>query len=102
MNGLGYTYNLYEWNNGGTNGALDLHDYAMEGDVGYYPDWVNNTREHLGEPDPVTGRGTGVNADVNVIIWSWCGQVDDKYAAWWIWAVISLTKSYCPIIICRE
>jgi hypothetical protein len=81
MNGLGYTYNLYEWNNGGTGGALDLHDYAMDGDVGYYPDWVNNTRDYLGEPDPLTGRGTGVNADVNVIIWSWCGQVDDKYAA---------------------
>jgi hypothetical protein len=81
MNGLGYPENLYAWNNGGTGGALDLHDYAMAGDVGYYPDWVNNTRSYLGEPDPVTGRGTGANADVNVIIWSWCGQVDDKYAA---------------------
>jgi hypothetical protein len=24
----------YEWNNGGTGGALDLHDYAMPGDLG--------------------------------------------------------------------
>lgn len=81
MNGLGYPNNLYAWNNGGTGGALDLHDYAMGLDVGYYPDWVNNTRSYLGAPDPGTGRGTGTNADVNVIIWSWCGQVSGKYAA---------------------
>jgi len=81
MNGLGYTNNLYSWNNGGTGGALDLHDYAMGGDVGYYPDWVNNTRTYLGAPNSATGRGTGTNADVNVVIWSWCGQVSGKYAA---------------------
>lgn len=81
MNGRGYPANLYAWNNGGSGGALDLHDYAMGGDVGYYPDWVNNTRSYLGAPNVSTGRGTGTNADVNVIIWSWCGQVDDKYAA---------------------
>lgn len=75
MNGLGFTINLYSWNNGGTGGALDLHDYAMGGDAGYYPDWVNNTRSYLGIPNSITGRGTGSNADVNVIIWSWCGQV---------------------------
>ncbi|NOU46785.1 MAG: hypothetical protein HOO86_06960 [Bacteroidales bacterium] len=79
MNGNGYTNDLYTWNNGGTDGALDLNDYAMEGDVGYYPDWVNNTRNYLGAPDMITGRGTGENADVNVIIWSWCGQVTTKY-----------------------
>ena len=78
MNSKGYPNNLYAWNNGGTNGALDLHDYAMGGDVGYYPDWVNNTRSYLGTPNPVTGRGTGANADVNVIIWSWCGQVSSQ------------------------
>ena len=74
MNGKGYTNNLYSWNNGGTSGALDLHDGAMGGDVGYYPDWVNNTRSYLGTPNTLTGRGIGANADVNVIIWSWCGQ----------------------------
>jgi hypothetical protein len=47
----------------------------MSGDVGYYPVWIDNTRSYLGSPDPITGRGTGANADVNVIIWSWCGQV---------------------------
>lgn len=74
-----YSQNLFAWNNGGTNGALDLHDYAMGGDCGYYPQWVNNTRYYLGVPDSSTGKGTN-NPDVNVIIWSWCGQVDAKYA----------------------
>ncbi len=81
MNVKGYPENLCAWNNGGTDGALDLHDYAMDGDVGYYPDWVNNTRSYLGTPNPATGRGSGSHSDVNVIIWSWCGQVSSKYAA---------------------
>ncbi|HNW89959.1 MAG TPA: T9SS type A sorting domain-containing protein [Bacteroidales bacterium] len=81
MNGLGHTNDLYDWNNGGTGGALDLHDYAMDGDVGYYPDWVDNTRAYLGTVNPSTGRGTGANQDVNVIIWSWCGQIEEKYTA---------------------
>ena len=57
--GLSYPNNFFAWNNGGTGGALDLHDYAMGGDVGYYPDWVNNTVAYLNNP---------ANADVNVII----------------------------------
>ena len=70
----------FAWNNGGTGGALDLHDYAMGGDCGYYPQWVINTRNYLDDPN---------HADVNVIIWSWCGQhsgyseqdMIDKYLA---------------------
>lgn len=56
----------YKWNNGGSGGALDLHDYAMSGDLGV-PDrttWETLTRTYLAS-----------NADVNVIIWSWCGEV---------------------------
>ena len=56
----------YNWNNGGTGGALDLHDYAMSGDLGA-PDrttWAALTRTYL-----------AANPDVNVIIWSWCGEV---------------------------
>jgi hypothetical protein len=56
----------FEWNYGGYDGALDLHDYAMGGDCGYYPEWVDNTRAYLEDP---------ANADVNVVIWSWCGQI---------------------------
>jgi len=71
---------LFVWNDGPKDGYLDIDDYAMSGDVGYYPKWVNNTRSYLGDPDPSTGRGTS-HSDVNVIIWSWCGQVDSKYAS---------------------
>lgn len=70
--GLSLPADIFEWNDGGSDGALDLHDYAMGGDVGYYPQWVTNTHSYLDNPG---------NSDVNVIVWSWCGQVDDKYAA---------------------
>jgi hypothetical protein len=56
----------YSWNNGGTDGALDLHDYAISGDLGN-PDrttWASRTRTYLAD-----------NPDVNIIIWSWCGEV---------------------------
>ena len=76
----GPTAGLYAWNDGPLTGNLDLDDYAMGGDVGYYPDWVNNTRSYLGNPDPTTGRGTS-HSDVNVVIWSWCGQVPSKYSS---------------------
>ncbi len=70
--GLALADDIFAWNEGGTGGALDLRDYAMGGDVGYYPDWVNNTRSYLGAVN-AAGRGTK-NPDVNVVIWSWCGQ----------------------------
>ena len=70
--GLSLPANFFAWNNGGSSGALDLHDYAMGGDVGYWPAWYNNTVNYL---------SNAANADVNVIMWSWCGQVDSKYAA---------------------
>jgi len=69
--GLKLSKDIFKWNNGGSSGALDLHDYAMDGDVGYYPDWVNNTRNYLNNKS---------NSNVNVIMWSWCGQVSGKYA----------------------
>lgn len=62
----------FSWNNGGTGGALDLHDYAMDGDLGN-PDrtsWATRTRTYL-----------AANTDVNVIIWSWCGQVSSATEA---------------------
>ncbi|MEN6428480.1 MAG: hypothetical protein ABFE13_24295 [Phycisphaerales bacterium] len=68
--GLALPRDIFAWKRGGANDALDLHDYAMSGDVGYYPDWVNNTRAYLNNPQ---------NAHVNVILWSWCGQVSGKY-----------------------
>lgn len=77
MNGKGYPTNLYAWSYGDDPTALDLHDYAMGGDVGYYPDWVNNTRSYLGTPNPSTGRGA-THPETNVIIWSWCGQASSQ------------------------
>ncbi len=56
----------YSWNNDGSGGALDLHDYAITGDLGA-PDrtsWAGSTRSYL-----------AANTDVNVVMWSWCGQV---------------------------
>jgi Dockerin type I domain len=70
--GLQHPAEMFAWNHGGSGGALDLHDNAMGGDVGYYPDWVNNTRSYLNAAN---------HAQVNVVMWSWCGQVDSKYAA---------------------
>ena len=67
--GLSLPDNIFEWNNGGSGGALDLHDYAMSGDCGYYPAWYDNTVAYLNNP---------ANSDVNVIIWSWCGQAADR------------------------
>lgn len=63
-----YGNSLYTWNNGGTSGALDLRDGAMSGDLGS-PDrtaWADRTRIYL-----------NAHRDVNVIMWSWCGQVSD-------------------------
>jgi hypothetical protein len=67
--GLSLPNDIFEWNNGGSGGALDLHDYAMSGDCGYYPAWYDNTVAYLNNPD---------NPDVNVIIWSWCGQAASR------------------------
>jgi hypothetical protein len=59
---------LYDWNEGGTDGALDIDDYFVEGDLGN-PDrttWAERTRTYLSDP---------AHSDVNVVMWSWCGQV---------------------------
>ena len=71
MTGLvSFKGSMFEWNNGGTNGALDLHDSGIAGanDLGN-PNrtaWAEATRNYLNDPQ---------YSDVNVIIWSWCGQV---------------------------
>lgn len=51
--------------------ALCTERQKSGGDVGYYPDWVNNTRAYLNDR---------ANTRVNVILWSWCGQVSGKYS----------------------
>lgn len=68
--GLAMKKDIFAWNDGGIDRALDLHDYAMAQDCGEYPGWVDSTRAYLNDPR---------NADVNVIMWSWCGQVGHRY-----------------------
>jgi hypothetical protein len=64
----------YAFNTGGTGGALDLRDYNGNfGGLGIASDlgnpnrtaWEDATRAYLDQ-----------NPAINVIIWSWCGQVD--------------------------
>ena len=58
----------YAFNEGGTGGALDLDDYFADGDLGN-PDfsmWASRTSTYLNRPE---------NHDVNVVMWSWCGEV---------------------------
>ncbi len=65
---------LYDWNNGGNESALDLHDYFMSGDLGHNGSttWANSTRTYLDNP---------ANSDVNVVMWSWCRGVSDNSEA---------------------
>jgi hypothetical protein len=67
MTGLvSFKGSLYSWNDGGTDNALDIDDYAIPGDLGN-PDrtsWAAETRTYL-----------STHTDVNVVMWSWCGQV---------------------------
>lgn len=80
--GLSLPDNIFAFNNGGTDGALDLEEgdgYGegwIDHDCGYYPNWVDETREYLDDPS---------HSDVNVIMWSWCGQVSSKYASGVLW-----------------
>lgn len=64
--GAPHNSSLYTWNNGGSGGSLDLRDSAISGDLGS-PDrtsWADRTRTYL-----------NANRDINVVMWSWCGQV---------------------------
>jgi hypothetical protein len=77
--------NIFQFNHDGNDGGNSLHFFEGDGygsgdldfDAGYYPNWVDETRAYLGTSDPGTGRGTN-HPDMNVIIWSWCGQVSGR------------------------
>ena len=80
--GLSLPEDIFAFNNGGTDGALDLEEGSgydegwLDHDAGYYPNWVEETREYLNDPS---------HADVNVIMWSWCGQVSSEYCGGVLW-----------------
>ncbi|MDY0098013.1 MAG: Ig-like domain-containing protein [Bacteroidales bacterium] len=63
---------IYSWNDGGSDGALDIDDHGITGssDLGS-PDWTSwaaSTRTYLDNDE---------NNNINVVMWSWCGQVSD-------------------------
>ncbi len=64
---------LYDWNIGGKNGALDIRDgnLGVARDLGNpnRTEWAKTTREYLNS-----------NPEINVVIWSWCGQVSSAKA----------------------
>ena len=71
MSGLvGFKGELYAFNNGGTNGALDLRDTPFSG----ASDLGNPNRTAWAE---ATSNYLDSHQDINVVIWSWCGQVSD-------------------------
>lgn len=58
---------LYDYNAGGTNGALYYNESLVYGDLG--GDWEIQTRDLLGSND-----------SINMVMWSWCGQMSDMSA----------------------
>jgi len=68
MNGLGYPTDLYAFNGTGEGGALELHDapFSNAFDLGNpdYTAWEPDTRSYL-----------SAHPEINVVIWSWCGEV---------------------------
>jgi len=65
----GYKGDIYNWNEGGTSGALDIDDYFGSGDLGHNGDttWAPVTRIYLAN-----------HTYVNVVIYSWCGGCSDN------------------------
>jgi hypothetical protein len=98
MNGKGYPQDLYAWNNGGTDGALDLREPlssrrsflglsrldAIANRLGI--SGLGSGAYDLGNPNrtawaTATRNYLNAHSDVNVVMWSWCGQVSSATAA---------------------
>ncbi|MFZ1289924.1 MAG: FlgD immunoglobulin-like domain containing protein [Melioribacteraceae bacterium] len=59
---------LYAWSEEADESFLHIDDYFMDGDLGN-PDrttWAERTRTYLNDSQ---------NSEINVVMWSWCGQV---------------------------
>jgi len=59
-----FSEDTFDWSEQDEAGSLHLDDYAMNADVGYVG-WDDHTRIYLDSHE-----------ECNVIIWSWCGQVN--------------------------
>ncbi|MDD3726243.1 MAG: hypothetical protein PHI44_03515, partial [Candidatus Ratteibacteria bacterium] len=69
MTGLvSFKGNLYAWNYGGANGALDIRD----GNLGKAQDLGNPNRTEWAQTTRVY---LNTHPEINVVMWSWCGQV---------------------------
>jgi uncharacterized repeat protein (TIGR01451 family) len=83
--GLSLPNDIFQYSQNGNYGGTHLHLFQGDGygsgdldhDAGYYPNWVDETRAYLGTPVPGTGRGQN-HPEINVIMWSWCGQASGK------------------------
>ncbi len=82
---LSLPVNIFQYDHDSNNGGTHLHyfegsGYDDSGDLAYdvgYSGWDQRTYDYLGTADPVTGRGTN-HPEINVLMWSWCGQVSSK------------------------
>lgn len=68
----------YDYANGGGTGAIDFRDYAMSS-------YSTPAAQDLGNPnryiwETATRNYIAAHPEVNVIMWSWCGQVDASEA----------------------
>jgi len=69
---------LYAWNSTGLRGALDLRDYSENfGNLNIANDLGNPNRTAW---EKATRIYLAQNPDVNVMMWSWCWQVDGSEA----------------------
>lgn len=81
MEGLvAFKGSLYSFKDRGSGGALDLRSTPMTGN---YP--MPGAKD-LGNPNRTAWAGATrkylqANRDINVVVWSWCGQVTDATAA---------------------
>jgi uncharacterized repeat protein (TIGR01451 family) len=83
--GLSLPDDIFQFDHDSNNGGSHLHlfegsSYNTSGDLALdagYDGWDQRTRDYLGTPDAGTGRGTN-HPEINVIMWSWCGQVSGK------------------------
>lgn len=84
---------LYAMQRNENESSLHLSDTFMENDVGYYPDWVTETRDFLGTPND-DGRGSAHPA-----AWYQCDSAHSEplnanrkaYAAWRLFAALAKT-----------
>ncbi len=74
---------LYSWNNGGSDGALDVRDYNGNfGGLGIANDLGADINGNLDRSawEEATRAYLNTHPGVNVVIWSWCWQVNGTEA----------------------